>query len=122
VEPIKGINFLEAVGRVASESSNGTWTEVTTMKEHIKALSAKAYYLNPPWVEIAYPQALFELGNMSQILSSVAGNIFGMKAVRNLRLEDVFWPEEIAKNFPGPQYGIEGVRNILNLQGLLWRA
>ena len=115
VKPIKGISFTEAVGRVASESSNGTWTEVTTMKKHIKKLGAKAYYINPPWAEIAYPQILFEPGNMSQILSSIAGNIFGMKAIRNLRLEDVYWPKEMIKDFPGPQFGIKGVRDILKI-------
>ena len=115
VEPIKGMSFEEAVGRVASESSNGTWTEVTTMKDHIRKLSAKAYKLYPPWVEVAYPAELFEEGNMSQILSSIAGNIFGMKAIKKLRLEDVYWPREIVESFPGPQYGLDGVRDIMKV-------
>ncbi|RLE77254.1 MAG: ribulose-bisphosphate carboxylase large subunit, partial [Thermoprotei archaeon] len=32
IEPAKGFSIEEAAGRVASESSVGTWTEVTTMK------------------------------------------------------------------------------------------
>lgn len=115
VEPAKGITFEEAAGRVASESSNGTWTEVVTMKEHVRKLSAKAYMLNKPWVKIAYPTKLFEHSNMSQILSSIAGNIFGMKAIKKLRLEDVYWPNEIVSGFKGPQFGIEGVRKILKI-------
>jgi ribulose-bisphosphate carboxylase large chain len=115
VEPAKGISFSEAAGRVASESSNGTWTDVALMKEHIRELSAKAYYLKKPWIKVAYPKELFEEGNMSQILSSIAGNIFGMKAIKYLRLEDVYWPKEIVTSFPGPQHGIDGVRKILEI-------
>lgn len=114
VEPTKGISFYEAVGRVASESSNGTWTELVMMN-HVKKLCAKAYKLSPPWVEIAYPKDLFEYGNMSQVLSSIAGNIFGMKAIKNLRLEDVYWPKNLIKGFSGPQFGIDGVRKTLHI-------
>jgi ribulose-bisphosphate carboxylase large chain len=115
LEPVNGISFEEAAGRVASESSNGTWTEVKTMKEHIRRLSAKAYHINPPWIRVAYPIELFEYDNMSQILSGIAGNIFGMKALRKLRLEDVYWPKEIVDSYGGPQYGIDGVRDILKI-------
>ena len=31
-EPAPGISVEEAIGRIASESSNGTWTELTTLK------------------------------------------------------------------------------------------
>lgn len=115
VEVPKGIDFITAVGKVAAESSNGTWTEVVTMRPHIKELSAKAFWIKKPWVKIAYPIQLFEKGNMSQILSSIAGNIFGMKAIKALRLEDVYWPEEIIKSFPGPKFGITGVRDALKV-------
>lgn len=112
VEPSEGIPMEEAVGRVASESSNGTWTEVTTMKPRIRKLSAKAYKMDGYYVNIAYPVDLFEPGNMPQIFSSIAGNIFGMKAVKNLRLEDIRWPRKIITSFKGPQFGIRGIREI----------
>ena len=115
VEPAKGIKFEEAVGRVASESSNGTWTDVSIESSLIKELAAKAYYIKPPWTKIAYPHQLFEEGNMSQILSSIAGNIFGMKAVKKLRLEDIYWPETILNSFRGPTHGLRGVRKILKI-------
>src|SRR3972149_9287069 len=85
MEPAVGFTIEDAAGRVASESSVGTWTEVTTMKPRIRKLMAKAYEIQGNLVKIAYPLALFELGNMPQILSSVAGNIFGMKAVQKVR-------------------------------------
>jgi len=115
VEPAKGFSMKEAAGRVASESSNGTWTEVTTMKPRIRKLSAKAYKFDGNYVRVAYPVDLFEPGNMPQILSSIAGNIFGMKAIKNLRLEDVRWPKKLIKSFRGPQFGINGIRKIFEV-------
>jgi len=112
VEPASGISMREAVGRVASESSIGTWTTLTTMTSEKRRLMAKAYEIKGRWAKVAYPINLFEAGNMPQVLSSIAGNIFGMKAVRNLRLEDVRWPQELIKSFKGPQFGIDGIRKI----------
>ncbi len=73
---------------------------------------AKAYEVQGNSVKIAYPPSLFEKGNMAQILSSIAGNIFGMKAVKNVRLEDVQWPRTLLRSFRGPQMGIAGIRRI----------
>ncbi len=115
VEPASDIGMREAVGRVASESSIGTWTTLTTMTPEKRRLMAKAYEIKGRWVKVAYPIDLFEAGNMPQVLSSIAGNIFGMKAVRNLRLEDVRWPPGLIKSFRGPQFGIDGIRKIFKV-------
>ena len=115
IEPKKGFSMREAASRVASESSNGTWSDLSP-PEHIKALSAKCFEVGQKSTKIAYPPELFEGGNMPQILSSIAGNIFGMKAVSNLRLEDITWPEEILKSFKGPQFGIHGVKKFLKIK------
>ncbi|MCK5062330.1 MAG: ribulose-bisphosphate carboxylase large subunit, partial [Candidatus Aenigmarchaeota archaeon] len=53
-----------------------------------------------------------EAGNMPEILSSIAGNIFGMKTVKNLRLNDIIFPKQIVKSFKGPRFGKEGVRKL----------
>jgi ribulose-bisphosphate carboxylase large chain len=73
---------------------------------------AKAYAFQGNLVRVAYPPALFEQGNMPQILSSIAGNIFGMKAVQALRLEDIRWPLGLARSFRGPLLGTAGIRRI----------
>ncbi len=114
VEPAPGFTIQDAAGRVASESSVGTWTEVTTMKPRIRRLMAKAYWIQDNHVKVAYPLQLFEAGNMAQILSSIAGNIFGMKAVQNLRLEDIRWPPRLLKAFNGPELGTSGIRRIFH--------
>jgi len=112
-EPIKGLPFHKLCNHLAGESSIGTWTEVTTINKRIKrTLKPIVYYANPrtKTVKIAYPEALFELGNMPSILSSIAGNIYGMKACKNLRLQDISFSKNIVKSFKGPRYGIKDLR------------
>jgi len=115
VEPSAGLTLAQAAEDIAAESSIGTWTEVSTMSERIKKLGAKVFRIKNNVVGVAYPQDLFERGNIPQILSSVAGNIFGMKAVRNLRLLDIEFPEGIAKSFKGPEVGLDDVRKITGI-------
>ena len=116
-EPGRGISKEEAAGAVAAESSTGTWTELGTIdpKRQVE-LGAKVFELKDNYVKIAYPVKLFEPGNMPQIFSSIAGNIFGMKEVESLRLLDVKWPEKIMHSFKGPQFGVPGVRKLLKIK------
>ena len=114
VEP-EGISFIEAAGGVAAESSVGTWTELTTIKPYVEKLAARVFNINGENIKIAYPIELFEHGNMPNILSSVAGNVFGLGALKNLRLNDIHLPRELVKSFRGPQYGIGGVRELLGV-------
>jgi len=104
VTPAAGLDREAVAGRIASESSNGTWTELQVPGE-VTALSATAFAMDGDEVRVAYPPALFESGNMAQILSCIAGNILGMKAVERIRLLDCEWPESVASGFPGPQFG-----------------
>ncbi len=115
VEPNK-VSIKEASENVALESSTGTWTEVRTEKQYMKKLAAKVFSIKKNYVKIAYPSALFEGGNAPNILSSIAGNIFGMKIVKNLRLEDIEIPKEILNSFSGPKYGIEGIRKMMKVK------
>jgi len=116
VEP-KGISMDEAMGGVAAESSIGTWTELTTVKPYLERLHATVYDIIGNECRIAYPVELFEPGNMANILSSVAGNVFGLEALGNLRLNDMEFPEELVRSFEGPRYGIDGIRKLLGLEG-----
>jgi ribulose-bisphosphate carboxylase large chain len=114
VEP-EGISLDEAAGGVAAESSVGTWTELTTEKPYVKKLAAHVYGIEGNTIKIAYPIELFELANMPNILSSVAGNVFGLKALKNLRLLDIEFPKAIIDSFKGPPFGIEGIRKLLRI-------
>ena len=109
----------KAAGHVALESSIGTWTDICTMNKRIaKTLKPSVFYINKKKniIKIAYNENLFEKGNMPQILSSIAGNIFGMSALKNLRLIDISFPEPIVKSFKGPKFGIKGIRKITGIK------
>ncbi|MFB3850925.1 MAG: type III ribulose-bisphosphate carboxylase [Acidobacteriota bacterium] len=117
IEPVEGKSVEEAANSVAAESSIGTWTEVATMSESFReTFKARVTRIEGNYVEIAYPSILFEKGNMSQIYSSVAGNIFGMKDVKNLRLESLKTPKDFVESFDGPKYGIDGIREKLKIK------
>ncbi|MEM2175175.1 MAG: RuBisCO large subunit C-terminal-like domain-containing protein [Candidatus Micrarchaeia archaeon] len=120
LEPAYGIAFDSAVEQLAAESSIGTWTEVATLEieeKKILKLAAKVFNLDPKefTAEIAYPVSAFEKNNVPQILSSIAGNVFGMKDITNLRLIDIKIPNEIVKSFKGPKFGINGIRKLLKI-------
>ena len=115
VEP-EDISLTEAAGGVAAESSVGTWTELTTTKPYVEKLAARVFSIDGNNIRIAYPIELFEHGNMPNILSSVAGNVFGLRALKNLRLNDIHLPRELVRSFRGPKYGISGVRELLGVK------
>ena len=114
VEP-EGISLQEAAGGVAAESSVGTWTELTTEQPYVQQLAAHVYRIEGNIIKIAYPIELFEPANMPNILSSVAGNVFGLKALKNLRLLDIEVPQALLAGFKGPAFGIEGIRKLLKI-------
>lgn len=122
IKPAKGFSIEDAAGGVAAESSVGTWTTLYTWydQQRLNKLMGKAYYFKDLGdgsyiVRIAYPVELFEEGNMPAFLASVAGNIFGMKRVEGLRVEDIYLPQEFLKHFKGPSKGISGVREIFKV-------
>ena len=52
-EPAAGIRGKEAAGRIASESSTGTWTTLFTLPPRMKKLEAKAFDIEGNVVKIA---------------------------------------------------------------------
>ncbi len=118
VEPTKGMSLRKTCRYLAAESSIGTWTTISTMNPKIaRKLKPKVFSISKKgYIKIAYPHELFEAGNMPGIWSSVAGNIFGMKAVKNLKLMDINFPDIFMKKFKGPKYGIKGIRKMLKVK------
>lgn len=109
------LGLKKAANHLAAESSIGTWTEISTMNPRVaKSLRPTVFDINSRKriVKIAYPNELFEPGNMPQIWSSIAGNIFGMKVVQNLRLLDIGFPKKMVDSFKGPRFGIHGIRKL----------
>jgi len=74
---------------------------------------AKAYRVDPVpnapdqfFAYIAYECDLFEEGSLANITASIIGNVFGFKAVKALRLEDMRIPFAYLKTFQGPATGV----------------
>jgi ribulose-bisphosphate carboxylase large chain len=108
------MSMEKAANTVALESSTGTWTKVENQK-YVEKLRAKVFSIKGHYIKVAYPEPLFEKDNAPNILSSIAGNIFGMKAVKTIRLEDVSFPKKILDGFKGPKHGIEGIRKMMKI-------
>lgn len=112
-------NLQHASEEIAKESSIGTWTEISTLSPEIaERLKPSTFYIDPEKniIKIAYTKELFEANNLPQILSAIAGNIFGMKVLKNLRLLDISFPKDIVNAYKGPKYGIEGIRALTKVK------
>jgi ribulose-bisphosphate carboxylase large chain len=122
--PQEGVDPVEAAAAVAGESSTATWTVVWTDRlttyEHYQA---RAYRVDPVSgtdqyiAYIAYDLDLFEEGSIANLTSSIIGNVFGFKALKSLRLEDMRIPPHYTKTFQGPAHGIVMEREHLNKYG-----
>ena len=66
---------------------------------------------------IAYDLDLFEPGSIANLTASIIGNVFGFKAVKALRLEDMRIPVAYVKTFQGPATGIVVERERLDKFG-----
>ena len=130
VVPQPGVPPEEAGAAVAGESSTATWTVVWTdrLTDH-EHYQAKCYRVDPVPARagqqsegqyiayIAYDIDLFEEGSIANLTSSIIGNVFGFKALKALRLEDMRIPPHYAKTFQGPAHGIVMEREYLNKYG-----
>eukprot|EP01025_Chloroclados_australasicus_P040724 TRINITY_DN426_c0_g1_i4.p1 TRINITY_DN426_c0_g1~~TRINITY_DN426_c0_g1_i4.p1 ORF type:complete len:529 (+),score=24.35 TRINITY_DN426_c0_g1_i4:165-1589(+) len=123
--PQPGVPAEECAAAVAAESSTGTWTTVwTDGLTSLDRYKGRCYDVEPVPGEdnqyiayVAYPLNLFEEGSVTNLFTSVVGNVFGFKALRALRLEDLRIPQAYVKTFFGPPHGIQVERDKLNKYG-----
>jgi ribulose-bisphosphate carboxylase large chain len=122
ITPQPGVDPVEAAAAVAGESSTATWTVVwTDLLTACDVYRAKAYRVDPVpgttdqfFAYIAYECDLFEEGSLPNLTASIIGNVFGFKAVKALRLEDMRIPYAYLKTFQGPATGIIVERERMN--------
>src|SRR5579871_2669102 len=125
VTPQPGVPPEEAGAAVAGESSTATWTVVWTDRlTAYENYQGKCYEVSPVpgqpeqfVARIAYDLDLFEEGSIANLTSSIIGNVFGFKALKALRLEDMRIPPHYLKSFQGPPHGIVMEREYLNKYG-----
>lgn len=125
ITPQPGVDPEEAAAAVAGESSTATWTVVWTDRlTNCEQYRAKAYRVDQVpgneeqyFAYIAYDLDLFEPGSIANLTASIIGNVFGFKAIRALRLEDMRMPVAYLKTFNGPPTGIVVERERLDKFG-----
>jgi ribulose-bisphosphate carboxylase large chain len=125
ITPQEGVEPEEAAAAVAGESSTATWTVVWTDRlTACEKYRAKAYRVDPVpgnpeqfFAYIAYDLDLFEPGSIANLTASIIGNVFGFKALKALRLEDMRLPIAYVKTFNGPATGIVVERERLDKFG-----
>jgi 2,3-diketo-5-methylthiopentyl-1-phosphate enolase len=116
-------NLVEFTIREASTSS---WMDIKEETgEVLEKLSGKliGYYEIPTEaytkeaiIQCAFPTAAWDRNfNIPMMMLSIAAGAFTHS--KSLRLLDVGFPETLAKKFPGPKFGIDGVRKILGVKG-----
>ena len=125
ITPQPGVDPVEAAAAVAGESSTATWTVVwTDLLTACDVYRAKAYFVeevpntsNEFFAFIAYECDLFEEASIANLTASIIGNVFGFKAVKCLRLEDMRLPYAYLKTFLGPASGVIVERERLDVFG-----
>ena len=123
--PQPGVSREEAAAAVAAESSTATWTTVwTDLLTDLDYYKGRAYAIEDVpgsdeafYAFIAYPMDLFEEGSVVNVFTSLVGNVFGFKAVRALRLEDVRFPLWFVMTCPGAPHGMMVERDLLDKYG-----
>lgn len=106
-----------AASEVAAESSNGSNLTVGTGTPFSNTMGAIVYELD---VEkniayIAYPWRIFDRGgNVQNILTFIAGNVFGMSNLAGCKLLDLHFPAEMLSQYDGPNKNIDDMREYLN--------
>lgn len=106
----------EIATEVAAESSNGSNLKVGTGTPFSNKMGAIVYELDEAnkVAYIAYPWRMFDRGgNVQNILTFLAGNIFGMGNLAGCKLLDVWFPPEMLAQYDGPNVNIDDMRYYL---------
>lgn len=121
-------NSLKFAAALAIEQTCGTWLKVPGETEEVRNRSigrvvgiyeAPAYQMEIPSdvterhfiVRIAFPATNFG-PSFAMMLSSVIGNISSSGKVKLLDLE---FPDSFLKEFKGPKFGVQGIRDLLGV-------
>ncbi len=75
--------------------------------------SASPMY-NQAEIEVSWP--IENMGvNLSNLMATVAGNLFELNQFSGLRLLDIVIPESYSTKYKGPQFGIDGTRKLADV-------
>ncbi|MFG1912101.1 RuBisCO large subunit C-terminal-like domain-containing protein [Kribbella sp. NPDC048928] len=141
-EPVTAVYEIETAGPLeraaevmAGEQSSGTFLRVARETDDLRARHGATVVAveelpasgRPPLpgmvgdpnevrrgrVTIEFPMLNFG-PSMPNLMAAVAGNLFELRDVGALRLVDLDLPIEFAERYPGPRFGVDGTRRLLD--------
>ncbi len=98
------VERIDIVGEVSSPSLPGA----SVPKNSVSPIYQQAQ------IEVSWPIANMGV-NLSNLMATVAGNLFELNQFSGLRLLDVEIPESYSSKYSGPKFGIEGTRKLVNV-------
>lgn len=134
VRPKKGVDLDYLLTIVAAEESTGT--ESVFLKKEVKyytpieetddireKFGGKITRVDPVEegvyrVDIAYPiENICQMPpNIPMLLTTIIGDHNGLPEVDSCRLEDVYFPKAFLKDYKGPRFGIDGIRELVGIK------
>lgn len=119
---------------IGIEQTTGSWVDVPAETDEVRAKYASkilGIYEVPAYenqtdlnnkigpegyrwfvVRIGYPEVNID-DNLPLLIGTITGNIMSMPY---LKLLDIDFPEKFVKKFPGPKFGLQGIRDILGVK------
>jgi ribulose-bisphosphate carboxylase large chain len=113
--------------QIAGELSTGTFVTLPAESAALRARHAARVAALKPISERRAGKVLARVtiavppnnvgASLIALTTTLAGNVFELAGVRQLRLLDFDLPDELAKQFPGPRFGVPGTRERCGLSG-----
>lgn len=124
----KAGSFEKKAEGIALGLTIGSWTDLPLLEQEqlikhkgevvsVKEFSEIQHPLKPDeikaYITVSYPSA-----NFSADLPAILTTVFGKLSLDGeIKLLDLGFEEALLKQFPGPRFGIEGIRGLLNAHG-----
>lgn len=116
------IDPRRAADIIAGEQSSGTFVPIPGEDEALKARAAARWEVSDvmPAVREGLQRCVLKLSwpldnlgaSLPNLLATVAGNLYELRPVVSLRLLDLELPDEFARAYPGPAFGVAGTRKL----------
>jgi 2,3-diketo-5-methylthiopentyl-1-phosphate enolase len=116
------LNFYKKAQEIAVGLTVGTWTDLPKVKKEqmlphlgkvieVKVLNQKSDESPKALLMIGYP-----LINMNPDIPSILTTVFGKLSMDGqIKLMDLQLPDSLLSKFPGPRFGIDGIRRIIGV-------
>jgi ribulose-bisphosphate carboxylase large chain len=118
IKTYNNISLTDAATEVAAESSTGSNLKVGTATDFSKKMDAKVYKVDEEnnLAYISYPWHIFDRGgNIQNIITFLAGNVFGMSELSGCKLLDIYFPGEMLPHYDGPSTTLDDLRKYLKV-------